>query len=258
MTGAKQFSLVNTRNVAGLPVWTAPRGATVAGGCTTSMGETTCRKYVFDQIGAIGTDTGDVKKRRRNAVLARYSSAESDGVDSPAAAGVSFTGATDDIKVDDPYMALLGEPLHAMVQNLGQTDDGYRSVGGANRKVLSQGFTTGTDAHLLQGIGVNIERSGSNFPDGPTSVSVAVHADSGGRPGAKLFDLVSPDEFAAGHSFFEAPPGTILAASTSYVVVWRHIGGTVHRMRKTSSNGEDTGALSGFSLANTFYQGRRP
>ncbi len=255
LTGAKQFSLVNTRNVPGLPVWTAPRGATVAGGCTTSMGVETCKKYVFDQMGNIGSDTGDVKKRRRISILTRYSSAESDGVDSPAAAGVSFTGATDDIEADDPYMALLGEPLHAMVQNLGQADDGYRSVGGANRKVLSQGFTTGSNVSLLQGIGVNIEGSGSSFPDGPTSVSVAVHADSGGKPGAKLFDLVSPDEFAAGHSFFEAPPGTTLAPNTSYVVAWRHIGGTVHRMRKTSSNGEDTGALSGFSLANTFYQG---
>ena len=31
---------------------------------------------------------------------------------------------------------------------------------------------------------------------------------SNGKPGAKLFDLVSPTEFAAGLSFFEAPPGT--------------------------------------------------
>ena len=39
-------------------------------------------------------------------------------------------------------MAVLGVPLHAMVQNLGQANDGYRTVGGTN-KVLSQGFTTG-------------------------------------------------------------------------------------------------------------------
>ena len=37
-TGTKQFSLTNTRDAPGLPVWTAPQGATVAGGCPTSNG----------------------------------------------------------------------------------------------------------------------------------------------------------------------------------------------------------------------------
>ncbi len=244
-TGAAQFKLVNTRAAPGLSVWTAPRGATVTGA---SAGQA----YVFDWL--LGSDSGADRKRRRDATLSRFAGAFVDGVNDPAAAGVSFTGATGDADIDYPYMALLGEPLHAMVQNLGQTNDGYRSVGG-NNEVLSQGFTTGSDAHLLQGIGVNIEGSGSNFPNGPTSVSVAVHADSGGKPGAKLFDLVSPDEFAAGHSFFEAPPATILAPNTSYVMVWSHLGGTAHRMRKTGSNSEDSGALTGFSIANTFYQG---
>ena len=244
-TGAVQFSLVNTRNAAGLSVWTAPQGATVTGG-------TGGQAYVFDQ--PVGPDSGDEKKRRRDAVLSRVAGAPSDGVDSPAAAGVSFTGGKGDVELTDPLMAILGVPLHAMVQNLGQTNDGYRSVGGTN-KVLSQGFTIGSNTFVLRGIGVNVEGSGGNVPDGPSSVSVAVHADSSGKPGAKLFDLVSPTEFAAGHTFFEAPPGTTLEGSTSYVMVWSHLGGTVHRMRKTSSNSEDSGALTGFSMANTFYQG---
>ena len=247
-TGAVQFSLVNTRNAPGLPVWTAPQGATVTGG-------TGGQAYVFDQ--PVGPDSGDEKTRRRDAVLERVAGADSDGVDNPAAAGVSFTGGKGDIALNDPLMAVLGVPLDAMVQNLGQANNGYRTVGSATNKVLTQGFTTGSDAdgYELLGIGVNIEGSGSNYPDGPTSVSVSVHADSNGKPGAKLFDLVSPDEYAAGHSFFEAPPGKTLEASTSYVMVWSHLSGTVHRMRKTSSNSEDSGALTGFSMANTFYQG---
>ena len=242
-TGARQFSLVNTRDAPGLPVWPAPRGATVAGST----------EYVFDQPVTISGAT-----RRRDAILSRMQGAEFDGVDRPSAPGVSFTGAKgEDIQLDNPYMAVLGEPLDAMVQNLGQTDNGYRTVGGTTNKVLTQGFTTGSDAdgYELLGIGVNIEGSGNNYPDGPTSVSVAVRADSSGKPGAKLFDLVSPTEYGAGHSFFEAPPGTTLEASTSYVMVWSHLGGTVHRMRKTSSNSEDSGALTGFSMANAFYQG---
>ena len=38
LSGAKHFNLFQTRNVNGLPVWTAPQGATVAGSNT----------YVFD------------------------------------------------------------------------------------------------------------------------------------------------------------------------------------------------------------------
>ena len=258
-TGAVQFSLTNTRKAPGLPVWTAPQGATVAGGCTTDIvmlvEVVTCKKYVFDH--PIGPDDGDDNTRRRDAILERVAGAATDGVDDPAAAGVSFTGGKGDVAITDPYMALLGEPLDSMVQNLRRANKGYRTVGSTSVKVLTQGFTTGADSfgYRLQGIGVNIEGSGSNFPDGPTSVSVAVHADSSGKPGAKLVDLVSPGEFAAGHSFFEAPPGTHLAPRTSYVLVWSHLGGTVHRLRKTGANLEDGGALTGASMANAFYQG---
>ena len=247
-TGAVQFSLVNTRNAPGLPVWTAPQGATVTGG-------TGGQAYVFDQ--PVGPDSGDEKTRRRDAVLERVAGADSDGVDNPAAAGVSFTGGKGDIALDDPLMAVLGVPLDAMVQNLGRTDNGYVNLGFGSNKALSQGFTTGSDTfgYRLQGIGVNIEGSGSSFPDGPTSVSVAVHADLYGKPGTKLVDLVSPTEYAAGHSFFEAPPGTNLEASTSYVLVWSYLGGTWHRLQKTASNNEDSGAQEGSSIADAFRRG---
>ena len=181
--------------------------------------------------------------------------------DRPTAPGVSLHVGESVAGVDQAgptaFMAVHGVPLYAMVQNLGQTDAGYRTVGSSSVKALTQGFTTGSDAdgYDLLGIGVNIEGSGGNVPDGSASVSVAVHADSGGKPGAKLFDLLSPTEYAAGHSFFEVPPGTTLAASTSYVMVWSHLGGTVHRLRKTDSNSEDSGARPGFSMANAFYQG---
>ena len=188
--------------------------------------------------------------------MTRVGGAASNDVDRPAAAGVSFTGGKGDVALRNQLMALLGDPLYAMVQNLGQTGNSYASATATNA-VLSQGFTTGPNAtgYRLQGIGVNIEGSGSNFPDGPTSVSVAVHADSGGKPGAKLFDLLSPTEYAAGHSFFEAPPGTTLSASTSYVLVWSHLGGAEHRLHRTLSDNEDAGAVAGFSIANVFYRG---
>ena len=93
------------------------------------------------------------------------------------------------------------------------------------------------------------------MPDNPTSVSVAVHADVSGKPGRKLFDLISPGEFAAGHSFFEAPPGAVLAPNTSYVLVWRYNRGTGHRLQRTKINSEDPGARTDSSIADAFYRG---
>ncbi|WP_423922425.1 choice-of-anchor R domain-containing protein [Candidatus Poriferisodalis sp.] len=249
-SAAKLFRLINTREVAGINEWTAPQGATVVGGSS--------KTYTFKQDLSFFDYLGS--RTRLGGVLTRIFGTAADGYDAPTAPGVTLSlhGA---IEVGsgggNPLLAVLGVPLYAMVQNLGQTDDGYRGVGSATVKALTQGFTTGpdSDGYPLQGIGVNIEGSDSKFPDGPLSVSVAVHADSGGKPGAKLFDLVSPGLFGAGHSFFEAPPGTTLAPSTSYVVVWSHLGGTVHRLRKTSSHSEGSGALTGFSMANAFYQG---
>ena len=234
------FRMVSSRQVPGINEFTAPVGSTVAG----RAGK--YNLYVdiqnFDRMGEV--------------ILTRYACTTSTVTDAPSLPGVRFGEDLEDFACPTPVMAILGEPLYAMVQNLGQTGNSYASATATNA-VLSQGFTTGPNAagYRLQGIGVNIEGSGSNFPDGPTSVSVAVHADSGGKPGAKLFDLLSPTEYAAGHSFFEAPPGTTLEASTSYVLVWSHLGGAEHRLHRTLSDNEDAGAVAGFSIANVFYRG---
>ena len=244
------FRMVSTRQIYGINEFTAPQGATVTG---------TDSYEFFQDIDSV--------ERMGGVALGRHRCTSSTAVDSPSATGVTLDGNTGVFSCDPPLMAVFGEPLAAMVQNLGQTDNSYQTVGNATAKVLSQGFTTSccetddseSDAALygyrLQGIGVDIEGSDSRFPDGPSSVSVSVHADSGGKPGEKLFDLLSPSEYAAGHAFFEAPPDTHLAPDTSYVLVWHHNSGTVHRLAKTSSNSEDSGAVSGASVADAFYQG---
>ena len=237
LSGTTLFTLHNTRDTAGISVLTAPQGATVPGGAT------------YDFVQRLD---GDV---RWDAILTRVFGPEKAGLDPPTG-GATLTVTGDAELPSAPYMAVIGERLNALVSNLGQADNGDVSVGGTGAKVASQGFTTGPgegDFELL-GIGVNMASSALS-PDGPTSVSVAVHADSGGKPGAKLFDLVSPDEFGAGHSYFEAPPGATLQVSTSYVLVWRHLGGTFHGLRRTTSDSEDSGALAGFSIANAFYLG---
>ena len=239
--GTKWFSLINTREAAGINVWSAPQGATVTGGDS---------YLVYEKYDA----------RPDGVQLSRFKGTSSDDDDTPTAMGVTLSDTVGDL-VGRPVMAFLGEPLYTMVQNLGQTDNGFVSVGGIN-PVLSQGFTTGsqTGSYGLLGIGVNIEGSDDSngvaqLPKDATSVAVAVHADSSGRPGAKLFDLVSPAEYTAGHSFFEAPPGASLNANTSYVLVWTHLGGAAHRLQRTSSNNEDAGADAGASIADVLYEG---
>ena len=251
LTGAKQFDLVITRDVTGLPVWTAPQGATVVGSKT----------YVFDW------DDVNVKKangvERTGATLSRLLATRSPNVDALSAPGVTLSSAHHgDVALPNPgnaLMAVFGDPLYAMVQNLGQTDHAVHLTVGGVHKVASQGFTTGPNAagYRLQGIGVNIKGSGGNVPDGSTSVSVAVYsADADGKPDTKQFDLLSPTDYApASLSFFEAPAGTTLAANTSYVVVWSHLNGTHHRLQKTASNAEDSGGLTGFSVADSYYEG---
>ena len=184
-------------------------------------------------------------------------SEEADYTDPSSAPGVTFSD-HGDVACTTPLMAVLGEPLDAMVSNLGQADNGYVTLNGTSQ-VLAQGFTTGANAagYRLQGIGVNIEGSQGRVPDGPASVSVAVHAGAGVLPDRKLFDLVSPDEFNANDlSFFEAPAGTVLEPNTSYVLVWRFLGGTWQRLQRTSSDSQDSGALTGFGVANALYSGR--
>ena len=242
--GDRLFGLAPTRYGAGINVWTAPQGATVAGSGS----------YLF---------YNKLTWRPHGTTLTRvHNTPVTAGEDRPTAPGVSLPRGVGSF-AGKPLMAFIGEPLYALVQNLGQTDNSYVQLGGLDGKdVLSQGFTTGSQAggYGLRGIGVNIEGSTSSngvaqLPDDATSVTVSVHADSSGKPGMKLFDLVSPTEYAAGHSFFEAPAGTTLAASTAYVLVWTHKAGTVHRLQRTTSNTEDSGAFGGATIADAFYLG---
>ncbi|WP_419553219.1 choice-of-anchor R domain-containing protein [Candidatus Poriferisodalis sp.] len=238
---------------AGMSDWTAPQGATVAGNQTYVL-HMNIRSIEGDTLAT--TRGGVVLSRIGCSDIVRYT-------DTPSAPGVTLSD-HGDIACPTPQMAVDGEPLHAMVANLRQADDGYVTAKATGDVVVSQGFSTGPRAYgyRLQGIGVNVEGSDDTsnnpqIPDGPSSVSVAVHADSGGKPGAKLFDLVSPDGYAAGDiSFFEAPTGTTLAPDTSYVMVWTYRNGEEHRLQRTLGDDEDgRGTLDGFTMANAFYHG---
>ena len=256
--GTKLFELACDGQVpAGITEWTAPQGSTVAPSSTYKL-KMRIRSIAGDSQGS--TRGGQILSRIYGYTKLMDTDDEP-AYDSPSALGVTFTG-VGDVALGVPLMSYDGEALDAMVQNLGQADNSYISLGGTNSKVVAQEFTTGTNqaGYVLQGIDVNIEGSDDSsvaqVPAGPSSVSVAVHAVVGGKTGVALFDLVSPSAFEKGpYNFFEAPPGTLLSPGTTYAVVWRHLSGRGHRLQNTASDTEDSGALSGFSIADAFAVG---
>ena len=156
--GTRHFRMFLTRNVNGLPTWTAPQGATVPGDSTYAL-QWAAGKESFKNDGVAIERIGAVLHRSFHVDVA------ADGrTDVPSAAGTTL-GKGDALSANDadgptPYMVVYGVPLYTIVENLGQTDNGHVSVGGTN-DVVSQGFTTGsrTGGYALPGIGVNIEGS---------------------------------------------------------------------------------------------------
>ena len=252
--GTNQFNLTIDRDRhqhSGMNLWKAPQGATLEGN----------RDYDIEMN--IVNDAGSLSLRGGVVLTRMYAGEDTASPDRPNV-GATVVGGADIDLTGPPLLAIEGEPLYAMVSNVGQTDNGHVELGAATAAVLSQAFTTGSggSSYRFRGIGVNIEGSddtngNAQVPDGPASVSAAVHAaGSNGQPGGKLFDLVGADEYAAGRvAFFEAPPDAALEPDADYVMVWSHVSGTKHRLRKTSGDNEDSGAFTGFGIATAFHVG---
>ena len=143
----------------------------------------------------------------------------------------------------------------ALVSNVGQANAvGLNSLHTAVDGTLinAQQFTTGanTGGYTLTSIEFNM------------AVAVSVPANmraelwssaTNGEPDSKLADLAVPSTVGTGNVAFYAPANTTLDASTSYFAVLYATGATEGSIRRTSTDGEDTGAASGWSIANTHY-----
>ena len=235
--GTNLFSLTATRYGTGINEWMAPQGATVSGSGS---------YLIYEDFQSVPTGTA----------LIRIFKTNSYNEDTPTAPGVTLSAGLGSI-FGMPLMAVLGEPLHALVSNLGQSDEAYVALEGSTQQSLLQVFDTGSNqkGYRLQGIGVRIEGSdkdgAAQIPDGPSSVSLALY-----RNDVKQFDLVSPDEYTAGElSFFEAPPDSVLEPNVQYRMVWKRLGGAGQRLGTTTSNDEDAGGLPGFRIWNTLRSG---
>ena len=141
------------------------------------------------------------------------------------------------------------QTTQTFVSNTGQAD-------GANANLssdLAQAFTTGTNSagYSLRSVDVEFAVIDSGFNS--SDLTASIHTDSSGSPGSSLGSLTNPSSFPASASdqvltFTSA--GIDLAANTTYFLVF-DLGSnqSTTGIRLTTSDNEDSGALSGWSIA---------
>ena len=178
---------------------------------------------------------------------------------------LSYTKGTNPIRdvAENDAVALTNVPVRhivAVVSNTGQTPDAsFLFVGETGGVHWSQAlaFTTGSRGTTFGGI----EAPLGDVPTG-AGVKVSIWSTAAtGLPSAKLHDLTNPATITANSlNTFTAPAYTALAAGTTYTIVFENTGTgstNVYRLGFTDSNDEDSGAASGWSIADTraFRQG---
>ena len=110
----------------------------------------------------------------------------------------------------------------------------------------AQGFSTGSNAAGYTLSSVDIVSSDDD------SFAVALYTtDTSGLPDTESVSLTPPGSFAAGTLTFTAPADTTLSASTDYsLVITLGTGVLALDLHTTSSDSEDSGGATGWSLAN--------
>ena len=133
-----------------------------------------------------------------------------------------------------------------LVSNTGQGGDDLSS-GVRDR---AQAFTTGSNSggYTLS----SVEIISEDVQGDDASVSVCT-VDGSGYPTTTCTALTAPSAFAAGTLTFTVSPGMTLAITTTYSVLVGTPGGETLTLDSTTSDGEDTGAAAGWSLADSYH-----
>ena len=130
-----------------------------------------------------------------------------------------------------------------LVSNAGQGENSDFSIS-ADR---SQAFTTGAAGATLSSVEII-----SDDPEGDdVAVSVCM-VDGSDHPTSDCTPLTAPSSFAAGTLVFRAPANTTLAANTTYSLLIASPGGEGLTLGVTSSDNEDAGGATDWSMANAY------
>ena len=135
----------------------------------------------------------------------------------------------------------------ALVSNIGQSFSSATALLASND--LHQAFTTGAGGATLTNIEIKLSASTNNQPhpvvtlhkDSPTSAAVATLTAPGGNVPA-----------ATANYTYTAPANTMLTASTTYYVVLEQGSTSNVAARVTTSDNEDSGGQTGWSIANGY------
>ena len=146
-----------------------------------------------------------------------------------------------------------------LVSTIGQTADSEGGIVWGDRW-HAQAFTTGSDS---AGYTLTSIEARTNQPDSdPTELRAQLWSDNNGIPGTKLADLTVPGTITASASSpanitFTAPASTSLDANTTYHFTISAVGArgsntnaTYFQIVNTASVNEDSGAATGWSIAN--------
>ena len=147
-----------------------------------------------------------------------------------------------------------------LISNTGQTDDSTIGLT-AGFPGDAMAFTTGSNAsgYTLDSIGIDFT-SITHTSVAADDLTATLNADDSGSPGDALCTLTDPATFtASGVQTFDAPSSgttcpTLAASTTYFAVVTLESGATgAYNFEITTSTSEDSGAATGWSIADKSY-----
>ena len=199
-------------------------------------------QFAYQWISNDGTDDSDID----GATDSTYAVVQADE-GKTIKVRVSFT---DDAKFPESLTsaatAAVTVPVAALVSNVGQTATGNANVTASQSQ--GQGFTTGSDSGGYT-LG-SVELAVSSFSGTASDITVSIYSESSGHPGTLVHTLTTPASISTPVTTFTAPSGTTLAAGTTYYVVISTTGSGIN-LSRTDATAEDTGGVSGWSIADS-------
>ena len=174
---------------------------------------------------------------------------------SPPAAGALGDGSGNWVDPFSDQSLTNFTPGPVLVSNTGQTAaSGSLLVGGNLEWVQAQTFTTGDDTAGYTLSAVDVELA-SGTPSANFSVRIYTTTGSPPAPDSSLHVLNNPTSLTANATnTFSADKGATLTGNTTYAVVFQPTGQDSTNLAKTTSNAEDSGAASGWSIGDTRHR----
>ena len=156
-------------------------------------------------------------------------------------------------------LAILASPLlgiesvaHAdvLVSNMGKAEDGGANSSSSNPGNAQKFTVESSRDYTLTDVVINVRTNGTS------GLTVAIHEVDGSNPASSsLYTLTPPASPGTGQQTYTAPANAVLEKGESYFVVIRRVGGgTNSSIGYTSSDGEDAGGVSGWSIADNRHR----